>query len=351
MNNSVPFEVTTGTEISSLPPEQEPMIGTVILPTGGAPKEAILYVTAGGAQVTSTLVKKDGTFILPLNSIRTTDLSSYYNFPQNGSIDILVIGDTLTSSVQISTSQIHPVPTITLSNNYDFRSSDIPTASGSANLESFPDFSSLSTNTASSSPLIASPRKDQGYSDPQPLFRGKGVPDEEVEIEIHSQENIQTKVTTDKNGNWSFRPTEPLSPGKHTITIRTKDSSGILRTITQTFTVFLSGTQVAEAATPSATLTPTRTPTPSPTPTKTPTPTPTKIPGVTITPTITPTPTSVINTPTPTLIASYISPTPTDKPLPATGNTSIMTAGIIGVVVTLIGGLLFLITRGGISAL
>jgi hypothetical protein len=42
---------------------------------------------------------------------------------------------------------------------------------------------------------------------------------------------------------------------------------------------------------------------------------------------------------------------PTQKPLPATGNPSIMTAGIVGAVISLVGGLLFLLTRGGIGAL
>jgi hypothetical protein len=42
---------------------------------------------------------------------------------------------------------------------------------------------------------------------------------------------------------------------------------------------------------------------------------------------------------------------PTQKPLPPTGNPSIMTAGIVGAVISLVGGLLFLLTRGGIQAL
>src|SRR5581483_8558856 len=92
-------------------------------------------------------------------------------------------------------------------------------------------------------------------------------------------------------GVWTFRPSTQLSPGNHTITITTKDASGVIRTITQQFVVFASGTQVSVSAPPSASITPSITPSPPPTalPTKTTTPTPT---------TITPTPTTVEVTPT-----------------------------------------------------
>ena len=92
--------------------------------------------------------------------------------------------------------------------------------------------------------------------------------------------------------------------------------------------------------TPLPTNTPTPTSTPTPTPTNTPTPTPTQ------TGTLTPTPT-LTNTPTPTLTltpTNTLTPTATIglKPNLVTGNPNLLTAGAIGIMLTVIGGILML---------
>ena len=85
-------------------------------------------------------------------------------------------------------------------------------------------------------------------------------------------------------------------------------------------------------------LTPTPTPTATPTPTDTPTPTPTGTLTPTPTSTLTPTPSATL-TPTNTL-----TPTATIglKPSLITGNPNILTAGAIGIMLTVIGGILML---------
>jgi len=325
MNNNKPFEAITGPTLSESPSTQTAATGKLILPNGSPPKEAIIYLTTEGSQVTSALVKTDGTYSLPLNLVRTSNLSSYYNFTKDSEIKMLAFGDSLTSGITSFALQVNPVPTVTLSQNYDFRINESPNATLSASLEGFPSFdSSSSASTKEKGPQILTPEKDQGFTDQQPTFKGTGLPNEDVEIIIHSDEQIQTQVLADKNGNWNFRPSNPLSPGSHTITIITRDASGVLRTITQTFMVFALGTQVAEAATPSATLTPT----------------PTSVPITTTSPTQFPTPTDALS----------LSPSasPSAKPLPPAGNPSIITAGIVGIFISFMGGLLFLLTRRGI---
>jgi hypothetical protein len=336
INSNQPFEVTTGSKLSESPPNQNPISGKILLSDGNPPKEAIIYVTADNSQVISTLVKSDGSYILPLNSLRIDNFSSYYNFPPNGNVKMLVFGDLLTSNVLISLSQTHPIPTIMLSKDYDFRESQSPIATISGNLTSFPIFTSTS-----SALQILTPKKDQQLTDQQPLFKGTSAPDQNVKIIIHSDEAIQTNVTADKNGNWSYRPPSNLSPGTHTVTIQAKDASGILKTIEQSFVVYAAGQQINPPVVSGI-----PTPTVSLTPTKIPSPTVTSIPTINVIPSITLMP-SITQTQTKGgLIIS-----PTQKPLPPTGNPSIMTAGIVGAVVTLVGGLLFLLTRGGIQAL
>jgi hypothetical protein len=320
-----PFTVTTAASLSA-PLEQTPMTGKITLPDGTAPTEAIIYVTTDNAQVISTLTKSDGSFILPLNSLRTSDLSSYYALPDNAIIKILALGDSLTSNVVLSASQANLIPTIVLSDNYDFRTSQQPTGVP-VNLESFPSFNS--TPSANASPEILTPKDNQTFTDQQPLFKGTTLPSQNVKITIQSDDVIQANVTADTNGNWTYRPANPLVPGNHTISITAKNSSGVLETITRSFVIYASGQQINPAA-PSGAPTPTAAPTLSPPVTQKITPTLTMTPTGTITPPIAQAQTK----------GGIISPTGT---LPPTGNPSIITAGIVGTVVVIAGGLLFLL--------
>ena len=209
-------------------------------------------------------------------------------------------------------SQINSIPVITLSNNYDFREREQKNSSPSAAFESFPSFSSTSSSKTKGIQILT-PGKGQAFSNQKPVLKGKGTPNQNVQITIHSSQQIQATVNTDANGNWSYQPNAPLSPGSHTITVTAKDSLGVLQTITQAFTVYAAETS--------------------------------------------PTPTTETNTPTPTLTVATANPSPSDsltltatprQPLPQTGNTSIITAGIVGLLITVVGGLIFLLSRKGI---
>jgi hypothetical protein len=338
------FEVSTGSKLSDSPPQQNPISGKITLIDGTAPKEAIIYITADNSQVISTLVKTDGTYILPLNSLRTNDLSSYYTFPDNANVKMLVLGDSLTSNVSLSINQISPIPAIILSKDYDFRENQSSANIIPQTIASFPSFSS----TSSASQILML-KKNQEFTDQKPEFKGTAAPREDVKIIIHSDQAVQTTVKTDSSGNWNYRPANDLTPGNHTITIQAKDSSGILQTITQSFVVYAAGQQVLPAVISG---TPTPTPTPISKSKMTPTPTAkiTPIKNVSLSPTIALIPTPIINS------ASNISPiltqtqtkggtilNPTKTPLPPTGNPSIITAGIIGAAIASVGSLLLLL--------
>ncbi|MCL5435214.1 MAG: Ig-like domain-containing protein [Patescibacteria group bacterium] len=327
LNSGTPFEAVTGAVVTSSPSEQKPIVGKVVMPNGQIPNEAIIYITTDNSQVISSLIKSDGNYLIPLNSVRTVDLASYLDFPATSVLKMLFFGDGLSSNVSLSLNQINPVPTVTLSQNYDFTTGTEPIASFSAQIETLP--SSSPAVSSGNTPKIITPKENQSFSDQQPIFTGTGKPNEDVKIEIHSDAQIQTKVKTDANGNWSYRPNVPLSPGQHTISITTKDINGILRTITQTFTVYAAGSQVNPVANPpTSTPTPLASPTPSPSPSATPTPTssPTPIPTVTPTPMPTPKPSAP-----PPLAPGGNSPGPDGK---------IVTLGLLGGVLTIIGAML-----------
>jgi hypothetical protein len=83
------------------------------------------------------------------------------------------------------------------------------------------------------------------------------VPGSIISIKIESDNPITTTATVDQNGNWTWTPPAGLSPGNHQATITAADANGKTRTFIRDFTVLASGTQVTEAATPSATIQPT----------------------------------------------------------------------------------------------
>lgn len=351
LNDGKPFEVDTARSIVSPPPQQQPVSGKIISPSGNQIIEAIVYLTAPNSEVLSILVKPDGNFILPLNSILNENLTSYVSFTEEDKLQLLVISPNFQSIIQLLAKQTNPVPLITLSKDYDFTINDNPTdfASEAASLK-FPTLPVSKKTTVNIE--IQVPSNNEGFSDPRPVFKGTALPGGTVKIIIQSEETIEEEIIASINGKWTFRPTQQLPPGPHKITITTKDAFGRIRTLTQSFIVFTVGSQVAEAATPSAT--PTITLTPSPSLKLTPTFTPTLTPTIIFTPTLTPTPV-IIKTPTP-IPPIFETPEPIitiappiRKPPPDPGSSTAVTFGIVGISAAITGVILFLLSRGSIS--
>lgn len=339
LNNGQKFSVTTASKLTENPSSIHPLAGKIVASTGNAPDEAIVYATTSNGQTLSTLTNESGLYILPLNTLRTKDLASLVPLTATSILQLLVVGTQDTAEATISVDGSNPVPAITLGEKYDFTLSSTPVASSSA-VGGFPAFG-LDESLKATPQILNPATPNQGFTDAQPLFKGTALPNEEVSITIHSDAAITKTVTADANGNWSFRPSTPLSPGQHTILISTKTKSGIIQTIQRSFTVYAAGSQVGESATPSATLTPK--PTATPTPTFKPTATPTPLPKATITPL----PTA---TPTPVTVAQNVA-TITSKPqqkLPPTGSNATVVVGITGIVTTLVGMMIFILTRGAL---
>lgn len=300
LDNGKNFEVTTAPSLADSN-MSEKISGKVILPNSNPPKEAIVYLTVNGAQTLSAIVGKNGTYNIKLNHLLSQNLSSLENLSKNTELKILILGDTLKSSAIFYFHQLENMPLITLSNNYDFRYKYEKVSSTSAVLNNFPTISALTeTATKDDSLRIITPESNQTLKSQKPKIEGTALPNQKVVILIHSQQQIETTVTTDSNGNWSYQPTTNLEPGTHTITVSTTNSSGIIDTITKTFTVY------AQETTPILT-----------------------------------------SSPTATLISDItaISPKPTLQPLPVTGNTSIIAAGIVGLLISVTGGLIFFLSR------
>ncbi len=324
LNHDAYFTLQTAPKLNNNPSSQNPVSGKLVTADGNIPGEALVYVTADKGELLSTLTKASGIYTIPLNTYKTADGKTPFVFQNATPLHILATDGTSTSQATVLLSGSNPIPLITLSQTYNFTTSLQPLASDSAAASiGFPAFSS--SNTLAATPVIITPKKNEAFTDAQPRFSGKALPNQTVTIEIHSSQVITGTVTTDTAGNWTYRPTQQLSPGNHTLTVMTKDANGILHTIEQSFTVFAAGSQVDQSATPSA----------QPTITiAIPTPTPTIQPS-SLTPTLQPT------------LAIKTTPSVTPRPtLPPTGSNTIVVAGTTGIVTTVIGIVLFLISRG-----
>lgn len=318
-NNGSPYQVETGPQIEAKAPTGF-LVGKVTSLSGSNPKEAIIYATTQGAAPLSVNMKNDGSYTISFENLRTANLISFFQLKSDSLIKLLILSDEGNSNVQVSAKDIVEVPTVTVSKDYDFTGLNEKTATQSANLQ----FPTVSGGVSQSGPKITNPSKDQTLSNTQPVFKGTGIPNDTVKILIQSAQEIQGNVVVDSSGNWTFVPSTPLTPGQHTITITAKDSSGILRTLTQTFTIL---SQTAQAATPSASVSPTPSPSSSVSPSPSPSATPIVIPSAT-------------PTPTPIVIAR---PTPVPT-LPPTGSSDIST-GFMGIALTILGGFFFILAR------
>jgi len=342
------YQTTTGPVLTVTPSSQNPLVGKVVLPSGDIATETIVYVQTPNSQILSTLVKPSGLFVLPFNAIRNNNLNSFLSFNNGTVLQLLATNQSLNSQVLASLSPDGTIPTITLSQNYDFTISQAPLSSPSGQRSFFPVFPALVTAI----PDIIIPADNASLIDIQPDFSGSALSNSSVAITIVSSVTMHTIVTADNKGFWSFRPPQPLPPGKQIISITAKDPSGTSKTIQHSFTILEAGSQVVQSATPSATPVVTATPTPVPTATITQTITPTSNPTQELTltpaPTFTPTPTTAFTpTPVPTSIVIVVSPTiPPKTKLPSTGNDSIIFAGVAGIITTAIGIFLFVITHG-----
>jgi Purple acid Phosphatase, N-terminal domain/Bacterial Ig-like domain len=372
LNGDAPYEVTTAPVHEDSTSSQPQLKGTINLEDGTIPLEGIIYIsTAASAntpnsQTLSALSQVDGSYTIPLNTMLSKDLGSYFEFKQDTVLSMIIRSTSAESTVSLLASQTNPVPLITLGKNYDFTinttlptdnltASSSATASDSANMTQGPaitEFPTFNTEVASG-PAILIPEDGQEFTDAQPQFEGTAIPNSSVEIIIESGENIVNTVQSDDLGNWIYKPDSPITPGEHIITLNARNSAGVMQTIKRTFVVHADGSQFNEPSiepidgqptftpTPTidpATLTPTDTPTPSPTEELTPTPNLT----LTMAASLSLTPASSISgelTVVP-ITSSDSSSQPTNAPVPASGNTPLFIVGFI-TVLSVAGSIMF----------
>lgn len=274
--------------------------GTITDTDGNSPAKAIIYLTINGVTM-SSLTSDEGSWVIPISNYVSS-------IPDNAAIEIAVLGkDSLSSQAVIYPTYVKSTPTIVLGKTYDFRSltlkdievnpeSKIDVPQTNSEQSSRFEVTTNGNNQPTSGLTIDSVDDGEIINTNDPEFFGKAPSKSAIEITVESELQSATVVSAN-DGTWKWSPPNNLEPGEHKVTVKLRDSSGILRTITRTFVVQASEGPAFES-------------TPSATPRQTTTPTPTTESQVSPTPAVTERPVEVAtSTPRPTPETGNLTPT------------------------------------------
>lgn len=134
-DNDKPYEVTTAPEINLPLPENDTAYG-IILEAGGKPASgAIVYLSMANTTSLSSLVKEDGSWMIPLSMARSSSLNNYSAYDKQLQIEEVFVqgAESGTATALNTTKNDNPFPTLVLGQKYDF-SKDLSGQKGSENL-------------------------------------------------------------------------------------------------------------------------------------------------------------------------------------------------------------------------
>lgn len=252
-----------------------PVYGSAMFSDNTPASGAIVYLTMGQSQLLSAVVKPSGSYLIPINLIRSQDLQSF--LPVNGKTDLTIEikynGDA--TEIMTDTANDSPVPEVVIGKTYDFRNQqskrktsgdETPIAQNKTSFENV--LGTQNTKPAGSNywPVqFTQPQNGAFLTTFYPYITGTGVPNMFVALTIGiiKPYTVSTKVGPD--GTFTYQPKKPMGIGRQGITMTTKDQNNKPIALTHLFEIMKSGTQVLGDATPSATPIFTPEPTASPT--------------------------------------------------------------------------------------
>jgi len=283
--------------------------GRVFHPDQSPAEGSIVYFLVPGSAPLSALVTANGNWNISLATSFNQDLTSWFTPAENVSEDIVVISpDSQITQVEGNSSRNNPVPDIIIGQSFPQEKE---------NTSSLPSINQSSSDL-SSNLKIDNPQDNDSIFSSKPEFLGSGPKNSQIIISVHSPQLIEGSTTSSDQGLWRWTPPQDLSPGEHTITVKSQDQdTGLWQTITHNFTVYASNDDnLAFTSSPSATL----------------------VPSLSLRPTSTPAPTLALS---PTALPSPVPTTRTAKP--ATDSAVPITAFVLPTFVTIAIALILLI--------
>ncbi|WP_257457482.1 adventurous gliding motility protein AgmC [Archangium lipolyticum] len=92
------------------------------------------------------------------------------------------------------------------------------------NVSATPATRTWTVDTHAAAPVVSAPADGATVDTSTPVISGTAEPGGTVTVIIDGQ--VVGTAPVDANGNWSYTPTEPLTPGSHVVTVRTSDPVG-----------------------------------------------------------------------------------------------------------------------------
>lgn len=257
-------------------------------------REVLISGNLAGSQTLSAPVASDGSWVLPLSSVRTQDLTSYQNIAAADQLTLNFTSPQKTSAVVTQVGNAAPLPTINLGENYDF-------SQGAQKLNNFIIASENMVNKTlalvNSAFSITLPKMGSSIPSYRPEFKGTGAPGKNVYLTIKVGKQINSGQTAvDNLGNWRFSPKSDLLAGKALAVITSYDQNNNPVAKSVSFNILKSGSSVLGEATPSASLNPSPSASPKASVSPSPTPKPSASPRLSPTPLVSAT-ASAITTP------------------------------------------------------
>lgn len=241
----------------------DPAYGSIKTREGTPAEGALVILTIEEGQTLSTIVKPSGSWIIPLSTVRSKDLSMILTNQERLTEKLTVTLGNERSDITADTLNDSPLPDVLLGNTYDFRNYQaLQKEKASKTLGENPMQSNNNVLGVQSTQRVGLTNPKQGASivSTKPLIQGTGIPGKQISVTIGITAIQSGKTTVGGTGIWQFTPNKPLAPGKQSVTITTIDEKDKPVAITHEFTILKNGSQVLGDATPSATIEPTETP-------------------------------------------------------------------------------------------
>ncbi len=340
-NNGQPYQAKTAPAIRTAAPVNDVAYGTVVDQNNNPVSGAIIYFSLANANPASALTKSSGSWVVPLNLIRSADLTDWATYDKAASIEEIFVqaGSLGTATVVATTKNDSPMPKITLGQSFDFkeiaqeeqkieeREAEQSQASPSGKFSLPTDATPSATASPTGELAIINPDEDENVNTQKPEFVGTGPVNKNIIITVESPQTYSATIKVNANGDWQWTPPANLEPGEHTVTISYTDDDGQLQKVSKTFMILAAGSSELPAMTASPSSSGT---TPTPSPSLTPT------PAISLTPT-----TTISATPTSTSSATDSSRTSmpsTTSGVPTSGYlTPTFMVFIMGLVLIFIG--------------
>lgn len=262
-NNGVAWQSKTHTN-KTIATNSITASGVILQSDNSTPARAIVYLSINGT-ILSGITSAQGSWVIPVSNF-------IQDLPETTVIDITVNAGPLgTSQAVIYPKAIKIIPTIVLGKTYDFRTLEsqdqIKLPESNISLPESVNQSSrfeISRPSQTVAETVSLDSIDDGeiITTTDPEFFGKGPAGTTLEVLVESEPQSDS-ITTNNNGRWSWNPPTDLTPGEHTITVKWKDATGVIRTIKRNFIVSAAEGPAFEStpsASPLTTIKPTSTP-------------------------------------------------------------------------------------------